>query len=337
MQPEELSDNCRWQSDRPRIRRLFWYRAALCERAGFTMRQATLELEVSERTIYRDLNYLQTLGWGVDYCHQRQLWRIDSTSRPRLPLISLTEEEGAALLAAEGALRRFAGAPFMSSIDSALKKLQDLLTDSVITHVRSGIPGFDGPPARCVDNQQFQILTQACREQRRLRLLYYTPSRDADTERLIDPYRLFSWAGDWYVAAYDHYRGQIRTFALGPRMRNLTETDEQFERDPEWDPDAYAASAFGLFHGGAMELLELHFAPIVAPYIREKVWSESETKEELPDGSLILRFKAPINIGVLRWVLAWGADVEVRAPVTLQLQVCDHARRMLKVAETSHD
>jgi predicted DNA-binding transcriptional regulator YafY len=44
-------------------------------------------------------------------------------------------------------------------------------------------------------------------------------------------------------------------------------------------------------------------------------------KRDLEGGGLVLSFRAPVNVGVLRWVLQYGAAVEVLAPETLRQQV----------------
>jgi predicted DNA-binding transcriptional regulator YafY len=73
----------------------------------------------------------------------------------------------------------------------------------------------------------------------------------------------------------------------------------------------------------------LQFSPAVARFVREGTWSETETKEELPDGGLILRMRVPINVGLLRFVLQYGAEVEVLSPDTLRQQVVETHRAAL--------
>lgn len=70
----------------------------------------------------------------------------------------------------------------------------------------------------------------------------------------------------------------------------------------------------------------LRFSASVARYVREAAWNETEVKEELPEGGLLLRMRVPVNARLLRFVLQYGAEVEVLAPETLRRQGVDTHR-----------
>jgi proteasome accessory factor B len=190
------------------------------------------------------------------------------------------------------------------------------------------VPRFAAAPARALEAEQFARVCEACRERERLRIDYYVPERDEVTSRQVDPYHVFAYGGDWYFAAFDHLRRDWRTFAVGERIRALQPTGERFEADAGFDLDRYLAEGFGIFRGGAVEEVILRFSPAVTPYLKERVWDETETKADLPDGGLELRMRVPVNVGLLRFVLQYGAEVEVMAPAGLREQMAGEGARL---------
>jgi predicted DNA-binding transcriptional regulator YafY len=311
----------RWISTRPLLRRLLAYRDWLRAGRAFTAGQAAKELGVSMRTVYRDLLYMQTLGWDVEFCRARRCWRLASGELP-LPLVTLREGEVVALLVAEQALHCYEGTPYAAALRSAFDKITALLDAPVTLDLtQAPLPRFMGPPARPVEARQYERLYDCCQRRRQVEIDYYVPDRDELTRRVIDPYHLFAYGGDWYVAAFDHLRGEWRTFALGERLRAMHELGLAYEPDPGFDLDRYLAEGFGLFRGGPVEEVVLRFSPAVARYMRERVWDETESKENLPDGGLLLRMRVPVNVGLLRFVLQYGAEVEVLAPKSLRADV----------------
>jgi predicted DNA-binding transcriptional regulator YafY len=311
------------------LRRLLRYREWLVGGAGFTIAQALDELEVCERTVYRDMDYVRTLGWDVEFCRRRWRWVLAREGAP-LPLVTLREGEMVALLVAEQALRCYEGTPYAAALRSAFEKLTPLLDAPVSLDLsQSPLPRLIGPAPRPVEKQQFDRLLRACQQRRRLEITYHSLSRDEVNTRRIDPYRLVLCGGSQYLIAYDYLRHSLRTFALGERIQAICELDESFTPDPNFDLDQYLAEGFGIFRGGPMEEVLLRFSASVARYVREGAWNETEVKEELPDGGLLLRMRVPVNVGLLRFVLQYGAEVEVLAPLPLRRQVEDTHRQAL--------
>jgi proteasome accessory factor B len=305
------------------LRRLLRYREWLATGRGFTIERAVEELEVCQRTVYRDMDYVRTLGWEVEFCRRRHCWVLTREGAP-LPLVTLREGEMVALLVAEQALQCYEGTPYAAALRSAFQKLMPLLDAPVSLDLsQAPMPRLVQPTARPVDQQQFDLLLQACQQRRRLEITYHSLARDEVNIRRIDPYRVVLFAGNQYVIAYDYLRESFRTFALGERIRAIHETGETFTSDPGFDVDRYLAEGFGIFHGGPVEEVRLRFSPAVARYVREGMWSESEMKEEGADGSLLLRMKVPVNVGLVRFVLQYGAEVEVLEPESLRCQIRD--------------
>ena len=69
---------------------------------------------------------------------------------------------------------------------------------------------------------------------------------------------------------------------------------------------------------------------MVADYIREKKWHESQELRELPDGGVELRMKLSSLAEVERWILGWAGNARVLKPPELAETVKQSAQNILR-------
>jgi predicted DNA-binding transcriptional regulator YafY len=189
-----------------------WHLLQLLDRpAGVAVDDAARDLDCAVRTVWRDLRVLQDAGFPI-YDEQgadgrRSVWRVDDTFKLRLPL-KLTLAELAALRmnrdllapAGAGGLGPATSSSF-EKICSVLNKdalgLIDRMRDTI--GVRALGAKLQSPAAEHVAAIQAALL-----ERRRLRLRYYSMSRDEVSDRRVDPYHLTLHGGGFYLAGYCH-------------------------------------------------------------------------------------------------------------------------------------
>ncbi len=149
--------------------------------------------------------------------------------------LRLTPEEALALVAAGTSLLGVPGADATGPLARGLAKLAATL-------------GIDQEDAFEVDLGRaaasvLAAVQQGTEEHRRLRVRYYTHSRDQHTEREVDPYRVHAEQGRWYMAGFDHLRGEVRLFRVD-RVLEATVLDETFDAPTELPtPELFEAGA----------------------------------------------------------------------------------------------
>lgn len=207
-----------------RADRLFQIVLLLGRGRAVTARQMAETLQVSERTIYRDVADLCASGVpvdgaaGVGYLLRKGY---------HLPPLMFDAEELAALALGSRMVRGWADAALGRAAERALLKIEAALPAERRAGVGEAaliVPDFHVPPAMVAP---LGLLRGAIRDCRKLRLAY----RRADGEesrRVVWPLGLFFWGEAWTLGAWCELRGQFRSFRLD-RMGTVERLDEGFE------------------------------------------------------------------------------------------------------------
>ena len=129
------------------------------------------------------------------------------------------------------------------------------------------------------------------------------------------------------MIANDHLRGEIRIFAL-ERMKEIVRSGNKFDLPEDFDFETYTESALGIFRGPAIEV-KMKFSPSLATYVCEWQWHSSQRIEERSDGSVLLSLKVADSLELRRWVLSFGAEVEVLEPESLRREIQEEAQALV--------
>ena len=164
--------------------------------------------------------------------------------------MALSQGELVALYFAEKVLAQYRGTPFERDLESAFRKIQELLPQEVRVSPAKldDFLSFDAGPLHTPDAEVFRAVLAALRLRRRVLIRYRSLSSDRTTERRVHPYHVFNHRGDWYLAAFDEARKDVRIFALH-RIRRATPTTGSYELPPDFSFAKYMADAFGVQKG----------------------------------------------------------------------------------------
>jgi len=299
---------------------------------GFAVEEAARELRCTVRTVWRDLRVLQDAGFPIydERDGRRGLWKVEEGFRDRLP-IPLSLPEVVALLVSHGAVNHGGAGPFGPAVASAFGKVRALLTPKALELVdRMGAAvgaRTVGAKLQLGTDEHLEVIQRALAEGRTLQMRYYSLSRDAETERAVDPYQLMFFNGALYLAGYCHLRQDVRIFAVD-RIRVVRASNATFTRPADFSADAYWRGAWGIVRGNEVTV-RVVFSPVVAPHVRGRLWHTSQELRELAGGRLELRITVADTLEVRRWLLGFGAEVEVLDPPALRDAVRREAEQLL--------
>ena len=199
-------------------------------------RELARELEVSERTIYRDLDALSAAGIPV-YAERGAHGGIRLSDGYRAALTQLGEEEVRALFVS--ASDPLADLGMGGSLRRTLAKLAGALPESKRKTAERARGRIHVDPRRWRHPEQprehLAVLQRALWDDRRVGL-QYRDQVGKETTRVIEPLGLVSKAGVWYLVARS---GEDMRVFRAERIIAAAETVERFERPPDFDLERY--------------------------------------------------------------------------------------------------
>jgi predicted DNA-binding transcriptional regulator YafY len=201
-------------------------------------------LEVSPRTLRRDVDRLRELGYPVDAA-RGVAGGYQLQAGAAVPPLLLDDEEAVAIAVGLRTAAAGAVAGFEETSVRALAKVIQLLpprlrrrVDALQAVTSPGVLGA-GPT---LDASVLTTVALACRGEERLRFRY-APRDGEPSARHVEPHRLVSLGRRWYLIAWDTDRGDWRNFRVD-RLSAPAPTGARFRpRDiPGGDPVAWLRS-----------------------------------------------------------------------------------------------
>jgi predicted DNA-binding transcriptional regulator YafY len=290
------------------------------------------ELEVTSRTVRRDLEALEHAGFPLisEPRHGEVLWRFIDGYQPESP-IALTTDELMALYFSRQLLEPLHGTPMYEGIQSALRKIGAVVSlrmPSLRGSLESGISvsSFGRKDYRKA-GQVFTKLMHGMRNHFTLELEYKAPRKEQAGRYRLDPYKLWYQDHGLYVVGWDHDHADFRVFAV-ERIVAVKATNQRFEPREDFNFHALKSTAFR-FVWGEPKRVRIRFAADQAVYATERTWHVSQKVFREHDGTAILEFKVADLKEVKRWLIGWGAGAEVLEPVELADEVLGECRSVV--------
>lgn len=192
-----------------------------------TARMLSEKLEVSERTIYRDVADLMASGVPID--GEAGVGYI-LRSGFDLPPLMFTRDELAALTLGARFVKAWGGARLALAAEEALVKIEAVLPDSerrVVADTNLFAMGYSLPDQvrEVVDH-----LDVAIRERRRVHVVYDALDGES-TERDLRPLGLYHWGKVWTLAAWCELRNDFRNFRAD-RITEIADCGDTFRDEP---------------------------------------------------------------------------------------------------------
>jgi len=279
--------------------------------------------EVSERTIYSDIDYFKsTLQAPIRYSRSHGGYHYTDPTW-LLPSVIATEGELLAFFLGAELARRYLGTSFEGPLRTAIMKLSLNLPEKLQVDLNQLTQHytFQAGATASADPLLLVALSEAISEHWRIEMTYFTASRGERNNRVIEPYHLYNVRGDWQVIAFDHLRQQFRNFAVSNIEVWSVLREARFTRDAAFSPDSYLAQGFLAERGDTPHAIAIWFDAYQAHYIRQRQWHPTQTIEEHADGAITLHFRSGALGEVQRWVMSYGSHARVLAPEALAADV----------------
>jgi proteasome accessory factor B len=249
-----------------------------------------------------------------------------------LPPVNLTLTEALAVLMLTGRLRDGGRLPLLSHAAQAAAKIESALPQTVREHIGGVLDRLHvqlGPTSRHENlDDVFHRLAAAVAERKACRLVYISFSDRKQIAMIVHPLRLLFHSRAWYLVAWSCSHRQVRTFKMG-RIRKLTVLPRKFERPADVDLDRHFGAAWGMIPEGKLHDVHVRFGPKVAANVAEVRWHASQKTDWNDDGSMDFRARVDGLGEIVWWILGYGDQAEVIAPVALRRRIAEVAANMV--------
>lgn len=290
----------------------------LLERGRMTAGELAEKLEVSQRTVLRDVDALSAAGVPI-YTTQGSGGGVALLPGYVLDRAAFTDEEQRQLLLALQSLPGQEGAQALTKLSALFRREQEDWLQVNLS--RWGAEDADG--------EKFQLLKRAVLG-RQVLAFDYASSYGSTRPRRVLPARLVFKGQGWYLQAFDLEREDYRTFRLS-RILSPGLTGETFRRRLE-PPDIG-------FSGDIPPLFRVEVRLRFAPYMAYRVYDEFDqgcvTRQE--DGSLLVEAVFPEDQWLYGYLLSFGAGVEVLSPDALRRRLAALGWKIYWAHASEHD
>lgn len=305
-----------------RIDRLLGYLLMFHGRRWVRAQDFAAKFEISERTVYRDMQALGEVGVPIISSPGEGYRLMEGYT---VPPIMFTQAEARALFLSVSMLTGLAKkGETKQSAQAALEKIRAVLPQPTLAQLEAlqaalGFHAIARPPLD-LDDLTFTSLQQAIQERRVVHLRYLAPAGNQLTERDVEPLRLGYIDNAWILRAYCRLRQDWRNFRID-RIEQLTITPETFApremEPPRLPPDERRVVA--------------RFAPEAVRWVRENQhFGLVEVREEDAAQGTVMVYQVFSLQEITGWLLSWGSQVEVLEPPELRAELAQTAARLLE-------
>lgn len=292
------------------------------------------QLEVSDKTIQRDIDFMRDeLRLPVEY-DQAQHGYCYTEDVSQFPVFELDASELAGLFLARQALEVARGTKLGRSLRETFAKLTKMIEGRVEFSWAEADKVFSRKPGGVAkaDLKLFGELAEAVLGEKEVAFHYRKLGEDRATQRRLRPYHLGEVDGCWYLIGHDLDRGAMRTFAL-PRLSRLKVSGRGFERPAGFDGADYLRDSFGVWTAAedeALHVVRVELSGYAARMAQERRWHPTqEIRHRNTRGTRVeVRFQVSRLEELVRWVLSWGSKARVLDPPELKNLVREEVRLM---------
>ncbi len=306
---------------------------------GIPLRELSDRFAVSDRTIQRDLEVLQELGFPVEHDDSefnKRYWRMPHDFFRSGPLvIGLTE--AVSLHLAEEMLAPLAGTHLAEGLQSLLEKIRKTIPRAAMEHFSQLDQTLHVRRAARTDYStradMVRLLHDAISQEICVDITYRGVWRGEEYVTRCDPYGLVLYDDDLFLVGHSHRAEALRVFKIA-RIREAVATAQPFSRPNDFRLEDQFRASFGIMQASSEPVeIAVRFTGAGAALVEERVWHETQRLSVLREeealfesnaaatDELIATFRLSDVIEFKRWILGFGPQAEVIRPEWLRAEI----------------
>lgn len=294
------------------VNRLFEIIYILLEKNIVTAKELAEKFEVSQRTIYRDIETLSTSGIPV-YMSKGKGGGISILPNFILNKAILTEEEKSEILSSVRAVNALSFND--SKPEKILKKLNNILGENDTDWIEVDFSNW-GNSKR--EKETFNNLKSAILSKKVVKF-DYSSGRGENISREVCPLKLYFKGQSWYMYGYCRIRNDYRFFKLR-RIKDLYISEDIFNiKAPK-----NIMKEDNIFND---EFITLKMR--ISSKMAYRIYDEFEDFKRQDDGSFIVTIEYPKGEWLFSYISSFGEECEVLEPQEMRKEIKNKIKKML--------
>ena len=313
-----------------RLARLLRLMTLLRARTALNAKAIAAEMEITERTVYRDLNTLELAGVPYRFDKEDGGYRIDGDFF--LPPMQLTLGEAMALSVLASQLAGRGQVPFLEAAWRAVTKIRAQLPAAIREEVADGdghvrVEGARvSPQTGC--EPHFEMIRRAIASRRKVRCRY-DGGKSGRSPFLFRPYALFFGQRAWYVIGHSEAADAERSLKLN-RLGKVEPTDRPYMIPDGWTLERSLGRAWRMIRGQRRYLVRIRFDRECSRNVADTLWHATQRITWCGDGECLFECEVDGLDEILWWVLGYGPRARVVVPQELAERVVTAAHEMCR-------
>jgi predicted DNA-binding transcriptional regulator YafY len=306
------------------INRLFEIVYVLLMKKIVTAKELAERFEVSQRTIYRDIETLSEAGIPI-YANRGKGGGICLMDQFILNKSLLTDQEQKDILAALQGIQ----ATSYEGASSTLSKLKSLFQNDSPDWIEVDFSYWN---SREEDRERFMQLKDAIIKRKVISFVYYN-SYGQESFRVVEPLKLIFRGQAWYLSAFCREKQSVRYFKIS-RMETLKLTGDIFEPRPAHALEAAeAVSDHAEMSRQKVTGQESMITLKIGASMAFRVYDEfpKEAINRLEDGSFLVSSPILPSGWLYGYLLSYGDQLEVLEPEELRLQMAEKIKSLNQI------
>lgn len=281
-----------------RVDRLFQIVYILLDKKRITAKELADKLEVSTRTVYRDIDALAMAGIPV-YASKGKYGGISLLDNFVINKSVLSNDEQNKILIGLELLK----ATDYENVDDAILKLKTLFKKNNDNWIEVDFSYWGSSQ---YEKNKFEDLKNALTNCKSIQFDYYNFNGEKST-RAVNPLKLIFKQKDWYLLGYCLMREDYRIFKIY-RMDNLKIMNKMFDRDKYKPIDVNF-----MFTNNSQEFT---IKVNLSAKVKHRVFNEFNLNDivQKSDGSYDITFNAVEDEWLYNYIISFGSDIKVIEP-----------------------
>lgn len=288
--------------------------AILRSRKKVTRKELAEELEVDIRQITRYKEDLEYAGVTITEIKGRYGGYI-LENKDYLLNLELSDKESLALSKTKDYLKD-QGLHFYNDLSSAIEKIKAINPkDNNYNSESIYSKGIKIKANHEEESEKWLTINDGIINNRKA-IIKYMDSKGCCTERIVQPYKLYTYYGSNYFIGKCEERNELRQFKL-VRIKNIELLEDRFIKD-DFDINEYLKNSIGLFKDKTYKI-KLKITYPYAMGFKEYSWTEEESIEDyIEKGYLIYNATVEGKTEVIPWIMGMGTACNVLEPLELK-------------------